>query len=313
LISGGILFIVLGQLESFAAILACSFVLALLNDMFRPANATAVAHYSKEENITRSFSLNRLSINLGWAVGGAIGGFIASHNYHLLFWIDGCTNIGAALLLRAVLSPSKNNLTPPNKDFRAKTTTHSAYKDGPYLLFIAMTVLFGIMFFQIFSTLPVFFTQVLHLTPFYVGLVMSVNGLLIALFEMAIVYKLGQKNDTIRFIGIGVILIGISYIVFNFLPGQLSLAMLSTVIVTFGEMLSMPFMNTYWVSRTNKDNRGQYAGLYTVAWSVAQVVGPYFGSQLAEHTGFTALWWVMGVISLIAAFGFISLSGKRRK
>lgn len=308
LISGGVMFIVLGQLESFAAILICSFVLALLNDTFRPANATAVAHYSKEENITRSFSLNRLSINLGWAVGGALGGFIASHNYHLLFWIDGCTNIGAALLLRAVLSPSKNNLTPPNKDFRTKTITHSAYKDGPYLLFIAMTVLFGMMFFQIFSTLPVYFTQVLHMTPFYVGLVMAINGMLIALFEMAIVYRLGQNKNTIQYIGIGVILIGISYIVFNILPGELSLAIFSTVIITFGEMLSMPFMNTYWVSRTNKDNRGQYAGLYTVAWSIAQVVGPYSGSQMAEHAGFTALWWTMGGISVVAAFGFLSLN-----
>ncbi len=308
LISGGVMFIVLGQLESFAAILICSFILALLNDTFRPANATAVAHYSKEENITRSFSLNRLSINLGWAVGGALGGFIASHNYHLLFWIDGCTNIGAALLLRAVLSPSKNNLTPPNKDFRTKTITHSAYKDGPYLLFIAMTVLFGMMFFQIFSTLPVYFTQVLHMTPFYVGLVMAINGMLIALFEMAIVYRLGQNKNTIQYIGIGVILIGISYIVFNILPGELSLAIFSTVIITFGEMLSMPFMNTYWVSRTNKDNRGQYAGLYTVAWSIAQVVGPYSGSQLAEKAGFTALWWTMGGISVVAALGFLSLS-----
>ena len=37
--------------------------------------------------------------NVGWGVGGALGGFLASINYHLLFWVDGFTNITAAFLL----------------------------------------------------------------------------------------------------------------------------------------------------------------------------------------------------------------------
>ncbi len=112
LVCGGIMFIVLGQMQSFPLIACCSFLLSTVNDAFRPANAAAIAQYSKQENRTRSYAVNRLSINIGWAVGGALGGFIASHNYHLLFWIDGLTNISAAILLRLVLSPRKNSLTP---------------------------------------------------------------------------------------------------------------------------------------------------------------------------------------------------------
>ncbi|MDP4218385.1 MAG: MFS transporter, partial [Bacteroidota bacterium] len=96
LTGGGVLFMVLGQMKSFPLICLCTFLLSLVNDAFRPANSTAIAHYSKEENRTRSYSLNRLAINLGWAVGGAIGGVLASINYHLLFWVDGATNIIAA-------------------------------------------------------------------------------------------------------------------------------------------------------------------------------------------------------------------------
>ncbi|MCD6012535.1 MAG: major facilitator superfamily 1 [Flavipsychrobacter sp.] len=306
---GGILFIVLGQMEQYWSICLCGFVLALLNDMFRPANATAVAHYSKEENRTRSFSVNRLSINLGWALGGALGGIIASKNYHLLFWIDGLTNIGAALLLRSVLSPSKNSLTPPKKDFKqkVKVQTHSAYRDGKYIVFILMTVLFGGIFFQNFSTLPVYYSQQLHFSPSFIGLVMAMNGLLIALFEMAIVFKLEQRRNIIYYITIGTLLTGVSFVIFNLLPGSYMLAIVSTFIMTVGEMLAMPFMNTYWVSRTNNDNRGQYAGLYTVAWSAAQVLGPFCGTQIVEHTNFRTLWWVVGGVSIIAALGFRSL------
>ena len=55
LVCGGIMFLILGYMDQYPAILACTFLLALLNDTFRPANATAVAHYSKEENRIRSF------------------------------------------------------------------------------------------------------------------------------------------------------------------------------------------------------------------------------------------------------------------
>ena len=313
LLCGGIMFLVLGQIESFPAICACTFLLSVLNDAFRPANATAIAQYSKEENRTRSYSLNRLAINLGWAVGGAMGGIIASHNYQLLFWIDGLTNIGAALLLVAVLSPSKNSQTPSKKDMEVHTGPNPAFKDKLYLLFIFLTILFGCNFFQIFATLPVFFRQELHLTPYVIGLIMALNGLLIALFEMAIVFTLEPKGKNLQYVIIGTLLVGLSFVVFNIFPGQYAVAIFSTLLLTLGEMLSMPFMNTFWVSRTNNSNRGQYAGLFTAAWSIAQVVGPYAGTQVVHKYGFNVLWWIVGGISILASIGYKSLDTRHRQ
>ena len=106
LIGGGLLFILLGQIKSYPLICLFTFILSLVNESFRPANNTAIALYSKPENRTRSYSLNRLAINLGWAFGGTLGGIIASFNYHLLFWIDGLTNIIAALMLYYLLNPA---------------------------------------------------------------------------------------------------------------------------------------------------------------------------------------------------------------
>jgi len=291
-------------MANYPAICACTFFLAVLNESFRPANATAIAQYSNEDNRTRCYSLNRLAINLGWAAGGALGGFIASHNYHLLFWIDGFTNIFAALLLLAVLSPSRNSQTPSKKDIPPKGATTSVYTDKLFLVFIGLTVMFGICFFQLFATMPVFFKQKLHLTPFFIGCVMALNGLLIGMFEMAIVFTLEQKKKNLQFIMIGVLLSGLSFVVFNLLPGEEWLAVISTCIVTAGEMLSMPFMNTFWISRTDINNRGQYAGLYTASWSVAQVIGPYAGGQVAQHLGFYILWWMVGGVSILTALGY---------
>lgn len=308
LLCGGVMFIVLGQMSNFTAICICTFILAVLNESFRPANATAVAEYSNEQNRTRCYSLNRLSINLGWATGGAIGGIIASKNYQALFWIDGITNIGAALLLRAVLSPGKNSQTP--KHIVPAKTTQPAYKDKKYLFFVMLTVLYGMCFFQLFSTQPVFFREQLNLTPVFIGTIMAVNGIMIALFEMAIVFVLERRQKNILYISVGTVLVGLSFSVFNMLPGTKLLVLFSMVIMTVGEILSMPFMNSFWISRTNQSNRGQYAGLYTAAWSTAQVLGPYLGAQVAEHYGFSMLWWLVGMGSVITAGGFLQLRQK---
>ncbi len=313
LIAGGIMFIVLGQLQSYPAICVCTFLLATLNDSFRPANATAIAEYSKKENLTRSYSLNRLSINLGWAIGGALGGIIASHNYNLLFWIDGLTNIGAAILLRTVLSPKKNSNTPARKDKPAAGHTRSAFRDRHYLVFVVLTILFGFCFFQQFTTLPLFFKQRLLLTPLFIGMTMALNGLLIALFEMALVFTLEKRGKNLQYITTGALLVGSSFVLFNIMPGQGSLALCATFIITAGEMLSMPFMNTFWVSRTDQHNRGQYAGLYTAAWSVAQIMAPYAGTQIIQHFGFNILWWILGSVSVLTAAGFQWLNHQTRK
>ncbi|MEJ0106954.1 MAG: MFS transporter [Bacteroidota bacterium] len=126
LTGGGVLFIVLGLMKTFPLICLFTFLLSFVNEAFRPANSTAIASYSKDENRTRSYSLNRLAINLGWATGSALGGILAKHSYQLLFWVDGFTNITAALFMWFFLKPSKRAVIL-NKDNTA-TIKRSAYK-----------------------------------------------------------------------------------------------------------------------------------------------------------------------------------------
>jgi len=61
-------------------------------------------------------------------------------------------------------------------------------------------------------------------------------------------------------------------------------------------------MNSFWIARTSAGNRGQYAALYTMAWSAAQTLGPLGGSQVAEHFGFKWLWFGVGTICIVVAF-----------
>lgn len=304
LLGGGLFFIILGQMHSFPGICIFSFIVSLVNESFRPANSAAIAFYSKEENRTRSFSLNRLAINLGWAFGSAMGGFIAGYNYELLFWVDGITNLCAAVLMWFLLPPSKTNSEKPVLQ-QAPDPAHSAYKDKLFLGFLVLTTLFAICFFQVFNNLTAYFKIELHFSEQYIGALNALNGLIITVVEMVLIFQLEGKRGKLFYIAWGVLLVGFAYLMLNVFHMNASLAIVMMIVITFGEMFSMPFMNSFWISRTASHNRGQYAGLYTIAWSVAQTCGPFLGAQVAQYSGFAALWWMVGALCVLTSIGFI--------
>jgi predicted MFS family arabinose efflux permease len=308
LLLGGTMFIITGYMHSFLSLCISTFLLSVCNESFRPANATAIAFYSKDENRTRSYSLNRLAINLGWAVGGALGGFLASVNYHLLFWVDGCTNIAAAILLLKLLPYVKSGTK--HIEHKKENIGRPAYKDSIYIVFLVLTVLFAACFFHLFTILPVYYKTEWLFNEQFIGLLMALNGIIIVLIEMVLIFKLEGTRPLTGFIQRGVILVGIGYALINVLPIAAWAAVLSMTIITIGEILSMPFMNSFWISRTSANNRGQYAAMYTIAWSIAQIAAPTLGSQVAANINYNALWWIIAGICLAAGIGFMLLGKK---
>lgn len=305
LTGGGILFIILGQMQTYPLICLFTFLVSFVNEAFRPANSTAIAFYSKDENRTRSYALNRLAVNLGWSIGGAAGGIIADFNYELLFWVDGVTNIMAAVLMWLFLKPADYKVHKHKE--QDTTPALPAHRDKGYILFIVITMLFACCFFQVFTNIPVYFKKELHLSEIYIGILMAINGVIIALVEMVIVYKLEGKRKSVIYITSGVALVGLSFLLLNLPVAGALIALAMIIVVTFGEIFSLPFMNSYWITRARPSNRGQYAALYTMAWSAAQTLGPIGGAQLAQYYGFALLWWVIGAVSLMAALFFYKL------
>ncbi|MES2566681.1 MAG: MFS transporter [Bacteroidota bacterium] len=311
LLSGGCMFVILGQLKSYPLICMATFLLSMVNEAFRPANSSAIAFYSTAENRTRSYSLNRLSINLGWAVGASIGGLIAAYDYEMLFWVDGITNLLAAFLLFTFLKPAV--LKKKEKVLTEEMPeTISAYKDKTYFAFLLYMTLFSLCFVQLFTTIPKYFRDNLLLNEKYIGLMMAVNGIIIVAIEMVMVYTLEKKNRGITYIVIGVMMCALSFLSL-LLPGNPKyIALLMILFISFGEIMAMPFMTTFWIQRTNDQNRGQYAALYTISWGLGNTLGPFLCSALVDASNFTVEFVALGFILLCSAYGFYSL-GKKSK
>jgi predicted MFS family arabinose efflux permease len=314
LILAGVFWIWLGQVDSLYAMCGVIFVLSLIGDMFRPANKAAIVAYAQPEYLARSYGLIRLAVNLGYSAGPILGGLvIAGFGYEALFWIDGLTCILAAGFFLVLLPPATEvarqqpTAAERAEQARDRQAGGSAYRNGPFLLFCLFNFLSIICFMQFFSSLPVHLSVNLGYSEFQIGAFAAINGLLIVLLEMPLVSFMEERWRVLRVIFWGMVAVGSAFLLLPF--GYLGTAVLVVfyVILTFGEMLSMPFANTYAAQLAPPARRGEYMGLIGISFSAGFIVAPTLGLRLAESIGFETLFAVVAVVGLAASLGVRSL------
>lgn len=303
---GGLFFLLFATVEDFTWLCVLAVVISFFSEAFRPANYAAIASYAAEGTETRSYSLNRLATNIGWAVGVSMGGVIASFNYKLLFIVDGGVSILVAIGIFFFL-PAKKMHHKTEQEKKAMNV-RKPWQDMLFVKFLILSAMFTTCFFLMFRVVPVFYKEVWHLDEALIGFILGINGVVIALTEMVMISKIENKKSPMYYIVLGVIIVSFSFAVLmlpKFVP--LVLAVLSILLFTFGEMFSLPFFNTFVVKRSNEYNRGLYAAGYTLSWSVAQVVGPTGGFYVAEKFGYNVLWVAVTVLLVICAYFFSRL------
>jgi MFS family permease len=304
------MFLVLAHVTSYHLLLAGIFLLSVISECLRPANSASIALYARPENVTRSFSLNRMAINLGFSIGPAIGGLLASVSYYWIFMADGFTCILAGLFFYLYFRqlPAGQPLSSLHVQVAPE---RSPYRDIPFVFFLLFVTCYAIAFTQFFFTLPLYYREVYQLSEIRIGLLLGFNGFLVFLFEMIIVHRLEGKTILWYPVVLGMLLCGFSYVLLNLFSGPFILIM-AMVLLTFSEIFAMPFMVTYTVRRAGNANRGSYLGLYSMAFAAAFILAPYLGTKIISYSGYTMLWWAAGALSLATAAGFY-LTMRERK
>ena len=307
----GIIFLAIQFVYNFYLLCVSVFLLTAVADAFRPALWVALSAYSKKENRTRSVTLIRLAINLGFSMGPALGGFIiAGLSYKGLFWVDGVTTLIAAVMIFKLLDQKV-----AEKETNSETTPAkmSPYRDTHFLLFWLGMFLIGFTFMQYFSTLPLYYNEVMHMSEKDIGWLLSLNGLLVFLTEMPIVHKIEQYSfNKLKVVVFGSFLIALSFFVLLITP-WIGIVVIGMTLMTFGEIFGFPFSNSYAMDRARKGNQGAYMAMYSMSFSVAHILGPNTGMQLVERFGYDTTWMVMGSLLLLVCLIFLLLKGLGKK
>jgi predicted MFS family arabinose efflux permease len=311
----GLAFFGLQYITSFEGLCIGIFVLMTIADMFRPAMFVSIAAYAKPENRTRALTLVRLAINLGFGAGPALGGLIIMKiGYQGLFWADGATCIAAILVVVLLVKEKKKSKYIDKKD-PDHVLTASVFKDKPFWIFLASCVIIGILFFQLFTTIPLYHKEQFNLSEFQTGLLLTLNGVLVFFLEMPIVSYIERKKlNKVKVVTIGCLFMSISIflLLINVWAGILIIMML---FMTFAEMFAFPFSNSFAMSRAPKGQEGRYMAIFTMSFSMAHILSAKMGMLVIDYFGYQANWIFMGTLGLIGVllgYWVLVLVGKER-
>ena len=305
LMTSGIAFFGLQFVTSFEGLLVAMFFIMVVADMFRPAMFVSLGAYAKPENRTRALTLVRLAINLGFAAGPALGGLlIMTVGYKGLFWVDGATCI-LAILIFWIKVKEKKKSKYTDKEHPGEILTNSVFKDRPFWIFLGATLITGILFFQLFTTIPLYHKEQFNLSELQTGLLLTLNGVLIFFLEMPIVsYIERHKINKLKVITLGCLAMAISMylLLVNQWAGILIIMML---FMTFGEMFVFPFSNSFAMSRAPKGHEGRYMAIFTMSYSLAHILSAKTGMEMIDIFSYQANWFFMGTLGIIGVSLFI--------
>lgn len=282
------------------------FAVGLVGEAYRPAMGVAVANAAGPEKRRRAFALIRLAINLGMVLGPSLGGIMAMVNYNLIFLVDGLT-CGFAGLLALKLMPKTKVVAKTESDNQSdpEDVGQSPWKDANYLYFLVMVTLSAAMFFQAFSTYPLYLKDQYGLSERAYGLAMGFNGVIIILFEMMITRRF-ENHRTAVVMAIGTLLAGTGFGILPLGAGYV-FVLFSVAIWTLGEILQAPSMLTYAADAAPDARRGAYMGAYNMCYGMAFTFSPITGAWIYATLGGEVLWYGFGLISLLISMGMLRL------
>jgi predicted MFS family arabinose efflux permease len=299
LFTSGIVFIFLQFATTFEELCIGILVLTSVADMFRPAMLVCLKTFTSKENRARAFALTRAAVNLGFLFGPVLGGLIIMQmGYEYIFYVDGATCILAILVFVFFVKEKKISFKLKKHD-----TAHKKIlirNDHPFMLHLLICMITGILFFQIFTTLPLYHKVQFNMSEFDSGLLLSLNGLLILLFELPIVnYVIKNNIDNHKVISIGLLLMSSSFLLL-LLPWEWILVPMM-FFMTFGVMLTFPFANSFAMNRSYEFQEGKYMAAFTMSYSLAHILGAKSGMEIIEREGYECNWLFMAVLGLIGS------------
>jgi MFS family permease len=292
--SAAVAMLCLSQTRSLAMIILFSGLAGLVCELYRPASTALLADLVPPGQRVTAFAAYRMALNAGFAFGPATAGLLAKHSFLWLFVGDAVTSVLYGLVAWFAL-PS--GLRSERAGGSGWETLRVLREDRRFRQVLLAVLAVGVVFVQVLSTMSLEITRS-GFTPATYGLIISLNGLLIVLCELPLT-TITKLYPSRRVMAVGFLLIGAGF-ASNALPRTVPLLVVTTVLFTFGEMVSMPISGAYVANLAPAHQRGLYMGAYGMVWAAAFVFGPSLG-MLLFSVNHILLWLVCGALGIVAA------------
>lgn len=281
--------------------------------IFPSANAL-VADVTSPADRTNGYVVYRIMSNLGWAIGPLSGAFIYDSG---IFWIfiliTVCSVIQGLMVLFMVKDRWKERGKSENLRKTGKVSIISY--DRFLIVFTVGTFFLTLVSSQFSVTLPVFIKGSISIPTSYIGYIYAVNGVVVVIGQYPITNLMKRYPEILSMI-LGTAAYAIGYLFVGFSSNLVDL-MGDMLIITIGENLVSPVMNSIVSKIAPSDKLARYLGFMGMMNSSGRAFGPSVGTFLISLYAFNGLklWSTMDLfgIAAIALFLAFSRMAARRK
>jgi MFS family permease len=266
---------------------------------FWPSQSTLLSALAPTERRHSAFATQRLTMNLGVALGGLVGGAIASFSFTALFLVDAATFLGYVVVLLRLTSPE---LHPE----REGGSYLDVVRNRVYMSYVGLNSLIIAASISIWvELLPPFAKNQAHVSPQGIGVVWAVDSLVVVIAQLPVA-KLLEGRRRMRSLALMSLVWAASLVAFDaagyWTSGWIAAGLLAAITAVFaiGECLHGTVHVPLSADLAQPRVVGRYLAFASQSWQIGWIVGPAGGGFVLQHAPY-ALWPLAAGLQLAAA------------
>ncbi|MCL4530526.1 MAG: MFS transporter [Chloroflexi bacterium] len=313
LTANGLVYFFLLQANNYVQFAVLMFLIGMSNPLYQVGADAMLADLVPSEKRVDAYAINRMINNAGFALGPAIGGFVASRSYALAFYAAtaGFLIYSALLFFLARETLVKNKIYSDKKPVPAEADGgyREVFQNKHYVGVISLIATGLIAPSMLWVLLAVYTKTNFGLPENLYGWIPTTNAL------MCVFVQYSVTRVTRRFPALPVVAIGL--LIYSLGVGSVALMSgfwgfwLSMVILTFGELTLVPTATKYVADLAPSNLRGRYMSIYWFGWGASRAIAPVLGGYINDQIAPRAI-WIAGLI-IGATSGLVLLFLSRRQ
>ncbi len=311
---------------TYPSLAALMVAIGFANALYAVGGDAMMADLVPSEKRASAYAINRMLNNAGFAIGPAVGGFLAATSYHLAFVAGsaGMLLYSAALfflaretLARVKIEPARSASQSPGPTVDVRRVEQAegygrVFRDGKYMVFIAVFSLGLITPGMLWVLLAVYTKNYFALPENLYGWIPTTNALM-CVFVQYSVTQVTRRYSTLPVMAAGMLVYAVGVGSVALMSGFWGF-WVSMVVLTFGELTVIPTASKFVADLAPADMRGRYMSFYWLAWGLSRAVAPLIGGALNDHIGPRSIWvggFAIGMVSVVGLMALGSLGWYR--
>jgi MFS family permease len=306
----GIAYFLLMYAHTYPQFAALMVLVGLSNPLYQVGADAMLADMIPAEKRTDAYSINRIANNAAFALGPAIGGFLAVHSYNLAFYCAGLGFLSYSILLFFLAKETLVQTPKPassHTDVQEILHSYSPVLGDKSFMAFMFSLSIGLIAPTLMWVLMAIYSKTNYGIPENLyGWIPTTNALMCVFIQYPVT-SITRRYNPLPVITIGMLIYALGTGSVAFMNGFWGF-WLSMVILTLGELTLVPTTSKYVADLAPAHLRGRYMSVQWLGWGLARTLAPIIGGFLNDNIAPEAIWIGGLLFGLTSTLGLFLLS-----